>query len=486
MTRGRTLGTSSAIALTLIVGGLLAGPAVASASAPRARPAASWTHTFHSANFLNPPVAWMSGRDPDPGSGDIFADSQNSFQAGPMIFSPQGQLIWFDALNHAAAFNVEVQSYQGQSVLTYWEGYVQGGVGIGRDLVLNHAYQTIATVRAADGLNADLHEFQITPSGDALITAYEPVHADLSSVGGRRNGTLLDSVIQEINIRTGKLVWLWRASRHVHVSESYAGSPSSKPYDFFHINSIQQLRGGNLLVSARNTWALYEINPRTGRIPLLIGGRHSSFKMGAGTNFEWQHDAHMNPDGTVTVFDDASIASQRNESQSRALRLRLNRHTRHATLVHAYSNRPPVLAGSQGSVQVLPDGNTFVGWGAVPYFTEFSRTGRQLFSLHLDGPLQSYRGYRFQWWGQPSTPPSISTVATATRARVYASWNGATDVTSWRVLAGQSSSTLSPVGQYPKTHFESNMWVETTQPFLAVQALGSGGQVLGTSGAVAR
>lgn len=450
-----------------------------------------FTHSFRSAPFLHPPIVHMSGRDPDPNaSGDIFADAENSIQAGPLILSPSGQLIYFQPLRHAAAFNVQVQRYQGQTVLTYWQGYVQDGVGIGQDVILNHNYQQIATVRAGNGYHADLHAFEITPQGDAFISAYAPVqHINLSSLGGPRNGTVLDSIIQEIDVQTGQVLWEWHAYDHVHLGESYAGKPTSAPYDFFHINSIQQLPNGSLLVSARHTWALYEISMKTGRIEEVIGGKHSYFHMGPGTGFEWQHDAHMLPDGTITVFDDGAGEGERSESQSRALRLRVNYRTRRVTLVAAYENKPPILAMSQGSMQVLPDGNVFVGWGSQPYLSEFSkRGGRELFTLHLAGPLESYRGYRFQWWGQPLTALSIATARTPAGTRVYASWNGATDVAAWRVLAGgtQDPSAMTPIGQFPKTAFETAMRVSSTQPYLAVQALGGGGQVLGTSDAVAR
>jgi hypothetical protein len=135
-------------------------------------------------------------------------------------------------------------------------------------------------------------------------------------------------------------------------------------------------------------------------------------------------------------------------------------------------------------MQVLANGNTFVGFGSNPYFAEFDRRGRQLFSGHFGSPLQSYRAYRFQWWGQPTTPPSIAVSGSAGNATVYASWNGATDVTSWQVLAGPSSSALLGVGQFPQTSFETAMPVSNSGPYFAVQALSSSGQVLGTSATV--
>ena len=67
--------------------------------------------------------------------------------------------------------------------------------------------------------------------------------------------------------------------------------------------------------------------------------------------------------------------------------------------------------------------------------------------------------------GQPTAPPSMALATTATGTRVYASWNGATDVSAWEILAGASPTTLSPVGQFPTGHFETAMWVESTEPW---------------------
>jgi hypothetical protein len=473
---------------------ILAAAVLALAAAASAAPVAAQakldkggkTHTFYSESWLHPPVVGVTGTDPDPGAGDIFANAEHSIQSGALIFNPQGQLVYFQPIKQAAVFNVQVQSYQGQSVLTYWEGYVKSGFGIGRDVILNHNYQQVAIVRAGHGYHADLHEFTITPSGNAFITAYAPVKADLRSVGGPRHGTLMDSIIQEINIATGKVLWEWHASAHVHLSETYEGKAGNYPYDFFHLNSIQLLPNGRLLISARHMWALYEIDMRTRRIAMVIGGKHSSFKMGPGTQFEWQHNARLQPDGTITLFDNAFNGGSRQESQSRGMRIRLDLRHRRVTLVSSFKNNPAQLASSQGSVQPLPDGNTFVGFGAAPWLSEFGPRGRQLFSLHFAPGLESYRGLRFPWWGQPTTPPSVAISATQTGTLVYASWDGATTVANWRVLAGPTPTTVTPVGQFPWASFETTMSVASTQPYFEVQALDGAGHVLGTSPTVVR
>jgi hypothetical protein len=298
---------------------------------------------------------------------------------------------------------------------------------------------------------------------------------------------LLDSIIQELDIATGQVLWEWHAYGHVPVSASSAGKPGRAPYDFFHLNSVQPLPGGKLLISARHTWSVYELDMASGRVLFTLGGKRSDFKLPAGAQFEWQHNATWQPDGTITLLDNADgPTGSGTERESRALRLRLDLAARRATLVQSLADRPSLLASSQGNVQVLPDGNTFVGWGAQPYFTEFGRRGRQLFSLHFASQLQSYRGYRFPWWGQPTTPPAISVSATRRGATVYASWNGATTVAAWRVLAGSSPAQLFYAGQAPNTFFESTIQTFSARTYFEVQALDADGRVLGTSAVVKR
>ena len=475
-----------------------AGPDAAYVTRHDIRESSTGTHTFHSEGWLHPPMVWTSGSEPDANTaGDILTDAHRVYvQAGPLIFNPKGQLIWFYPVPHkGAGFNTEVQRYQGQQVLTFWEGQTSNGYGGGEDVVLNHHYQTVATVKAGNGYQADLHEFYITPQGNAFITIYAPVQGvDLSSLGGPRNGTLLDSIIQEVNIKTGQVLWEWHAYGHVHLGETYEGRAGTSPYDWFHINSIQPLPNGNLLVSARNTWTVYEINMQTGKIPYNFGGKHSSFKTGSGANFEWQHDAVIQPDGTMTVFDDAD-GFHPAESQSRALRLSIN-YTAHTTsLVRSYTNTPPLLSANEGSMQVFSDGSTLVAWGSQPYISEFSTAGQQVFSMHYGSPMENYRAFQSGWWGQPEGPssnafaravPNIATAATGQGTTMYAAWDGATTVASWRVLAGSSPRRLAVVGTYPYTGFETNIYAPTKAPYLAVQALGPGGGVRATSRTVAR
>lgn len=443
------------------------------------------TQLFRSRLDLHPPTLTLSGPDPDARSGDIFLDAQGVRQNGPEILDSQGGLVWFAPLGPGQqAFDVQMQRYRGQPVITYFQGQLVAAHGIGEDVILDRAYRRIATVRAGSGYQADLHEFLLTSRGTALITTYVPVHADLSSVGGPRNGRVLDGVVQEVDVATGQVLWEWHALGHVPLSDSELSHPHPRSaFDFFHINSIQELPDGNLLISARNTWAVYEVSRRTGRIIWQLGGKRSTFKSGAGVQFEWQHDARLQPDGTLTLFNNAAMP--REERQSSALTLKLDTGSMTASLVRRITHTPPVLAGSQGNVQPLANEDTFVGWGSEPFFSEHDSSGRQIFSAHFPRPTQSYRAFRYRWDGRPSTTPDLSVTRTAAKLTAYVSWNGATEVASWELLGGSSSAALHPLTRVPRRGFETALSVTSAPAQIAVQALDRAGHVLSTSSVLA-
>ena len=266
-----------------------------------------------------------------------------------------------------------------------------------------------------------------------------------------------------------------------------AGEQGEWPFDFFHINSIDQLADGTTLISARNTWTLYELNTTTGQIGLRVGGKRSGVKAVNGAETAFQHDATVQANGTVSVFDNGAVPKV--HPQSRAILVSVDPHARTDTLLARYEHPGGLSSGSQGSVQTMADGGVFVGWGAEPYFSEFSSAGQLLYDAHWHGSYQSYRAYRFQWTGTPAAPPAIAVGAanSSGSVNVYASWNGATEVASWRVLAGPSPAQLAPVAGAAKSGFQTTVATPggvgpTT--YVAVQALNSAGTVLGTSATI--
>jgi hypothetical protein len=448
--------------------------AAASKSAP--------LQSFRSRPDLMPPVITVTASSPSLVPGDFFLSPINAAHSGPMIVDAQGHLVWFGSVpSGQTVADFKVQQYGGQPVLTWWQGTIHSpGFGSGVGVIANSSYQQIAKIGAANGLHADLHEFLISPQDTALITAYAPVHADLRRVGGPASGIVEDTFIQEIDIKTGKLLFQWDALRHVPLADSYIKYQKGWTYDFIHINSIDVDSDGNLIVSARHTWTIYKIDRRSGAIVWRLGGKKSSFRMGPGTRFAWQHDARVQPNGEISVFDNGSYGTK-TEPYSRGLVLAVNQASKSVTLVRSYTHAPALSAASQGSMQPMGNGDVLIGWGSEPYFSEYSAAGKLLFDAHFPAPSQSYRASWFPWSGQPSSSPALAASNARGKVTLFASWNGATQIASWQVLAGPSAGSLSALGSFAKADFETAMTVQTTQPYVAVQALSATGQVLGTS-----
>ncbi len=460
---------------------------------PSAAPSAY--QSFTSAPDLHPPPLAVTTPDRDPAGGDVLMTvGPGPGQYGPLIYTPQGQLVWFDPMPKGTnAENLSVQGYEGQNDLTWWRGRLYAlGFGGGEDIVMDPNYQTVATVKGGNGLGADLHDFQLAPNHIAYITVYNPIRCDLSPVKGVRNGAIVDTAVQEIDVKTGLVRWEWHSLDHVGVGGSHAPVPTdAKPWDWFHLNSIDHEPNGDLLLSGRSTWAAYQLDGGSGNILWRLGGTNSSFAMGPGAETAWQHDARIHSDGTVTMFDDGS--DPRIHYQSRGVRIAIDTANHTARLVSAYPHPTnPVLADSQGNVQVLADENMVIGWGAAPSVSELTGTGELLFDAHLPPGSSSYRAFRFPWEGHPLSAPAVSAkvLFTGDSTAVYASWNGATDVAWWRVLAGASPSALKAQATAPDSGFESTITYPNSYTehhnveYVAVQALGSGGQLLGTSATV--
>jgi Arylsulfotransferase (ASST) len=437
--------------------------------------------SFHSAPGLHPPTVDVTTDKAPASQGDIFVAPQfGPEQDGPMILDPQGRLIWFlpspVQLNQLTT-DFRVQTLHGQPVLTWWQGNTNGGHGRGVGVIYNQQYQPVATVRAGNGLDIDLHEFLVTDQGDAYFLCAWRVN-----VPGIRK-PVVDAVVQEVDIKTGLVLFEWDALDHIPLTQSYfTQNQTGSNYDPYHANSISLDTDGNLIVSMRNTSAIYKVNRETGQIMWTLGGKASTFRMGKGTRFWEQHDALVHPGEQITIFDDEG-APPRKHQNSRAIRIGLHVKQKTVNLIQKYGHTPQLPSAFEGSLQPLSNGDVFMGWGQQPYFSEDDASGRQIFDAHFAEPTGSYRAYRFQWTGQPPAS-QIATASAAARngtLDIYASWNGATQVTSWRVLGGSSQTALSPIAGDAKTGFETTIAVHAKPAYYAVQALDASGQVLGTS-----
>ncbi|KAL1962649.1 hypothetical protein VTN77DRAFT_9283 [Rasamsonia byssochlamydoides] len=422
---------------------------------------------------------------------------------GPMILNSEGNLVWMQEID-AVTQDFRVQQYQGRDYLTYWAGDEVKGHGWGSWHMLDSSYTERYVVSAVGDMDGDLHEFKITQNDTALVTIYDTIPADLSSIGGPELGWILDGVFQEIDIATGELIFEWRASEHFPINSTFLeldghGQNKEDPFDFFHINSVDKDPWGNYLVSARNTHTVSNIDSTTGALLWTLGGRLNEFtdlSGGAATNFSWQHDARWHGNNTLTVLDNSAHSHLDPARQSRGMAIELDIPARLATLRTQYYNPQEFKSISQGNLQVLEEtGNVFIGWGSSAAFSEFSADGTLLCDVHFGasayfifGRVVSYRVFKGSWVGRPQTKPAARLIGN----EIYVSWNGATEVAEWQLEAeiGSESNVLQyeVAERVPKGGFESMIMIPqgNTNNRFRVAALDKQGKVLGVTDVLER
>jgi EmrB/QacA subfamily drug resistance transporter len=412
-------------------------------------------------------------------------------QSGPLILDSRLAPVWFQPVpTRDVAGNLSLQLYDGKPVLTYWQGIITntGATERGEDVIVNQHYQPVARLRATGGWVITLHEL-VVRGHDAWVTVNRNLPKDLSHYGGAYNGALIDSAVQEYDLNTGKLLYTWDALKHIPLDDSYASLPTNGfPWDAYHVNSIQIPGDGTFVVSMRDTWAVYRVNIATGRIMWTLGGRHSSFTFGPRAQFAWQHNVAVYPHSPyLTMFDDhccqitggGTYVSP--TAPSRGLVLKLDTTHRRVSLAGQYVHGSGIDVDYMGSTEPLAGGNEFVGWGSRPYFSEYSASGKLLLDGVLPGPDITYRATVQPWVGLPLYPPAGAVRRNHGQTTVYASWNGATQVTAWRVLAAAGAGRLAAVATESRHGFETAIPVPSGYTTYRVQALDAPGSVIGTS-----
>ncbi|MGD0198562.1 MAG: arylsulfotransferase family protein [Solirubrobacteraceae bacterium] len=488
LTRRALLRSSAFAAGSIVLAGYLDGDQLRRSFAPAPTindvltSAAPQDPQFHSRPDLRIPALSIATTSERVAPGLIFFAPYNApkgQQAGAVIADNTGQTVWQRPLPYGDVItNLRVQSYRDRPVLTWWEGQIVDGHGVGHYLIADERYRPLHRVQAGNGLQADLHEFLITSRGTALLTAYTIGPMDLSSVGGPTDGTIQDAIFQEIDLASGRVLFEWRSLDHLSLEESYY-LPVYTPWDYVHINSLDIDRDGNFLVSSRNTHTVYKIDRRSGAIIWRLGGKQNQFAFGANSAFAWQHDARRQRDGTLTLFDNEGPPG--GGVQSRGIVLALDERSRKASLLREYRHPSPLLATSQGSLQVLPDGNVFIGWGAEPFVSEFTADGELLFDAQLGADYLSYRAFRLPWAGQGEGTPTLAAERNGHRTLAYISWNGDTRTRFWVLLGGRHSNSLSPLAARPRDDFETVVVADGHPRYLAARAIDENGNVLGQS-----
>jgi hypothetical protein len=434
-------------------------------------------------------------------------------QGGPLIVNSKLQPVWFDPVvlkvskqgqtevGANSTLNLHEQSYLGQPVLSWWQGSITntGDTLSGEDIVVNQHYQTVATLSAPKTPTCGEptpwviteHEFVIQGQ-NAWVTAYASVPKDLTAYGGPAKGTVIDSAVQEYNLGTGQLEYCFDALKNIPLSDSYAKPLKNGVWDAYHENSISLGAGNTFVVSMRDDWAAYDVSYNasqgTGKVLWTLGGKHSTFRVPSNAHFEWQHDVELHPGNVVSVFDDhccnvvgpGTLAAPTGPSRGLVLKLDLSKHT--ATRLGVYGHGSSFFSAFLGNTELLKNGNVAVGWGTEPFFSEYAKNGSRLFDAMIPNPDLSYRTYVQSWTGLPLTKPSAAVRTSHGKSTVYASWNGATRIVAWRVLAGSSKTSLKTiVSRASRTGFETAIPVSGSHSVYEVEALSKSGSVLSTS-----
>ena len=410
-------------------------------------------------------------------------------QYAVMVLSNAGKLLWYSR-RPSRAHDAKTVQYAGRRLLVF---YQRRNLGAGYYEFRDRHYRVVTRLFAGNGYNVNSHDIQVTPQGTAFISAFPRV---VLPGGG---GPVIDYVVQEVDLETRDVLFEWHALDHVPPSASFVIRPGSEnEWDYFHGNSIEPARtgGDTIVLSARNTSALYGIDHVTGELRWTLGGKRDDFKLGTthpGWRFCAQHDARWLPNGDLTVFDNGGTAlpggAQCPLHPARVEQFTVDPDRRTVRLVRSIPSGPLSSSGRGyfpgwvGGAQSQPNGNILISWGTTGQVTEHTPSGQLALRLRLEH--WTYRAVRAPWTGLPTGRPKVAARRNGEAVDVWASWNGATHVRRWLVLAGESRSTVSPVGRAARfADLETRIRVRTAARYVAVRALDARGQTLAESAAI--
>ncbi len=399
-----------------------------------------------------------------------------------LILNGQGQIVYYQSVaGELAAFDFKRQS---NGLLSYWAQKES------TFYLLDSHYQLVDSYQAGDGYVADLHDFQILPDGDVLLMAYDAVTVDMSKIvsGGKKDATVIGLVIQELD-PSKNVIFEWRSWDHFSFFDSTV-KLTEQEVDLVHGNALALANDGNLLLSSRNLGEITKIDLQTGDVIWRLGGKANMFEFVDGQPFAYQHDVRQLPNGNITVFD--NHATTQDPAPSRGVEYKIDEANRTVTQVWEFTHVPPVFGTYMGNVERMADGNTFLSWGA-PWtgagyayvsMTEVAPDNRTLFELAFDEPYVSYRAFRFPWHGFPDTQPALAFRAVGGAIVLGYSWNGATEVATYRVFGGNSRQALALIEEKAQADFETQSYLANLpkgECYFQVAAVDAGGNEMARS-----
>ncbi|KAF1962788.1 hypothetical protein CC80DRAFT_487258 [Byssothecium circinans] len=456
---------------------------------------------------------------PFAGYADTAGEQHGPRQAGPYIFRDDGDLVWSGyGIYSIWSTNFQAAKWKGEDVLFSFEGDHNAGYGHGHGhtTIMNKHYETIRELRAGNHKLTDKHEFHVISDNTAVIQVYQPVPRDLTPWGASEEQQwIVNAIFQELDITTGELLFEWTSLDHVSPDESVlpinpgqagSGYNSSDSWDYFHINSVDKNANGDYIISARDACSVHKVNGSDGSIIWRLDGTNSSFTLGKNVTFCFQHHARFHPqfkkdaEGNsieyISLYDNSAHGTEDGRGSevhtaptSSGKIIRLDTEAWTAELVQGFYPPDGLRSKSQGSTQVLPNGNVIVNWGSEGALTEYDSQGNVLFHTYMDSDylglgVENYRGFRYNWTGLPNEEPAIVALKNDEGTTIYVSWNGDTETKIWCFYAVTGKyGARSFLGQANRTSFETSLKVGKKDVLRVVaEAVDAKGKVLRTTG----
>ncbi|TIB99773.1 hypothetical protein E3Q18_01398 [Wallemia mellicola] len=419
-------------------------------------------------------------------------------QPSAYILREDGDLVWSGFASYYSGWlaNFQKAEYQGQDVLLAFEGKHNSAHGHGHGLlkVLDKSYNHITSIKAGHAKLIDKHEGQLIHDGkSALFQIYHPVPRDLSSFNGGdpQREWIVDSQFQEVDTRSGEVIFEWKSLDHVPPSHSNItltsgqagnGIGSVEAWDYFHINSVDKNHDGDYLISARDVNSVYKISGKTGEIIWTLGGRNvnDDFKhLDKASHFSYQHHARfqgVDEEGReiISLYDNSAHGTETDighavfdapTSSGKVLLVNTAGGKNKWTVETRQAFYPPdgLISKSQGSTQLLDNGNVLVNWGSEGAVTEFTSDGKAIYHAYFEKGhgAQNYRAFKNDWQSvKPSEDAALVGYAYGHLGKLIlaSSWNGDTEVASWRYYgATKKGGPLKQLGEVERNGFEARL-----------------------------
>jgi hypothetical protein len=380
--------------------------------------------------------------------GYLFLTNVGFGQSYMLMVDNTGEPVYYQRLAPSRMVLDFTKQPNGQ--LTYFDAYY------GRFFGLDNTYTVKSTYQAGNGYQTDHHDLQILPNGHYQLMIWDGHTVDMSKIvaGGKPDAWVIGLTVQEIDTQQN-VVFEWRSWDHIALTETLE-SLTDSVITPVHGNALEPDYDGNILVSCRNLDAIIKIDRQTGDILWRLGGKLNDFTFVNDEGFHRQHDIRRLADGDITLFDNRTLVQP---LYSRAVEYRLDEVHKTATRVWEYRHTPDLYAPWVSNVQQLPNGDRLVSWGLpTPNVTEVTPGGTPIFELGYTDNLQaSYRVFRFPWQGYPTWPPVLLLDQADGENRLHFSWNGATEVASYRILAGNTRHPDEVIGTVSKQGFETTL-----------------------------